>query len=105
MIDTFLTQLERAVDARAAFVNESIATNHTNAFRLFNGFLEGCPTLIIDLYAKTIVLHNYANPPQEGSPLVNAAQTWLLAQFAWIETIVLKARHGETEASRRGGFA
>ncbi|MEM7537203.1 MAG: class I SAM-dependent methyltransferase [Chloroflexota bacterium] len=104
MIATLLTQLARAVDARTAFVDESKATNHTNAFRLFNGFLEGCPALVIDLYAKTIVMHNYANPAHEGTPLVGAAQTWLLEKFSWIEAVILKTRHGETEEARRGQF-
>ena len=36
-------------------------TAHQSAFRLFNGFSEGNPVLVIDLYASTLVFHNYAD--------------------------------------------
>ena len=62
--ETISALLERAVDARSVLFDE----RHQAAFRLFNGFLEGCPALAIDLYAATVVLHNYADPSEHGKP-------------------------------------
>ena len=52
-------RLEAALDARA----ELFDARRETAFRLFNGFLEGCPEIVVDLYGSTAVLHNYADPP------------------------------------------
>ncbi len=62
--------------ARADLFDE----RHQSAFRLFNGFYEGCPDLVVDLYAATLVIHNYADIPADGLPLVEAAQGFYLSQ-------------------------
>ncbi len=64
--------------ARADLFDE----RHKSAFRLFNGFYEGCPDLVVDLYAATLVIHNYADIPADGLPLVEAAQGFYLSQVA-----------------------
>ena len=90
--------LDRAIAARAAFFDE----RHQAAFRLFNGFAEGCPTLVIDLYAATAVLYNHANPPEHGLPQVATAQTTLQERFPWIHTIILKTRHTTSMPEQQG---
>jgi 23S rRNA (cytosine1962-C5)-methyltransferase len=72
------------------------------AFRLFNGFTEGCPDLVVDLYARTLILHNYANPPQSARETVLAAQSYLQTQLPWVQAVILKTRNAETQAGRRG---
>jgi len=42
---------------------------HETAFRLFNGFSEGCSDLVVDLYGRTLVLHNYADPPERAQSI------------------------------------
>ena len=54
--------LDGALTARESLFDE----RHETAFRLFNGFTEGCPNLVVDLYGATILLHNYASPPEAG---------------------------------------
>ena len=76
--------------------------DHLRAFRLFNGFTEGCPQLVIDLYAKTAVLNNYADPPSNGQPLIDAAREYLLQQLPWLEAIVLKSRNDPSIEERNG---
>ncbi|MRR30967.1 class I SAM-dependent rRNA methyltransferase, partial [bacterium] len=44
-----LLAIQTAVKAR----NGLIDSRHTAALRLFNGYSEGCPGLVIDLYART----------------------------------------------------
>lgn len=93
-----LTLLDRAIAVRAAFFDE----RHQATFRLFNGFAEGCPTLVIDLYAATAVLYNHANPPEQGLQHVAVAQTMLQERFPWIHTIILKTRHTTSMPEQQG---
>jgi 23S rRNA (cytosine1962-C5)-methyltransferase len=89
--------LQRSVEARAHLFDEE----HQTALRLFNGFHEGDPTLAIDLYARTLVIHNYADIPAGNETTIRLAQEFLLDRFAWIQTIVVKARNGSA-AQKRG---
>ncbi len=73
---------------------------HTAAFRLFNGFLEGYPELVIDLYGQTAVIHDYAKSDDETS--VVAAREWLTTTMSWLDAILLKRRHGTTDTMRNG---
>jgi 23S rRNA (cytosine1962-C5)-methyltransferase len=91
-------RLSQAVDARVGFFDP----NHEAAFRLFNGFVEGCPNLVVDLYGRTLVVYNYAEYAQDAWPLVEAAWHYLLERLPWIQAIVVKARTMEDEQARRG---
>ena len=53
---------------------------HRSAFRLFNRFTEGCPELVIDLYASTLVFYNYADDPMQGLAVAKLAQQFLQTQ-------------------------
>ncbi len=90
--------LEAAIHARSALFD----ARHELAFRLLNGFLEGWPTLAIDLYGRTIVLHNYADPPEAGTADVQAAQAWLCERLPWIDSVVVKTRHAATSEEANG---
>ena len=73
--------LERAIHARQPLFDP----RHEAAFRLFNGFLEGAPDLVVDLYAATALLHNYADPPEGGEATIRAAQGILLDNLPWVQ--------------------
>ncbi len=96
--DFLLPLLSAALAARA----ELFDARHETAFRLFNGFAEGCPDLVVDLYARTLILHNYADPPEAGREITLAAQSYLQAQLPWLQAVALKTRSGATQAERRG---
>ncbi|MEM7131864.1 MAG: class I SAM-dependent methyltransferase [Chloroflexota bacterium] len=90
--------LERAIEARKA---ELDAAHHV-ACRLFNGPREGCPELFVDLYGSTVVLHNYADPPEMGAENLIAAQAVVCNQLPWVCGIIIKERKGETDQQRHG---
>ena len=90
--------LEEALTFRAAFFDE----RHQTAFRLFNGFTEGNPNLVIDLYARTLVIHNYADKPEQGFAAVREAQQWLPARLPWIQSVVVKTRNSQDPQQKRG---
>lgn len=98
MTQPFSSLLEKAIEARASLFD----ARHESAFRLFNGFIEGNPDLVIDLYASTLVIHNYADDPAQGSLLVKQAQHQLQKDLAWLRAGVVKARNGKTQEEKRG---
>lgn len=90
--------LDECLAARAALFDPA----HESAFRLFNGFTEGLPRLVIDLYASTAIVTNYADPPQDGLAEATAAQEYLRARLPWLRAGILKTRSSESPAERRG---
>ena len=94
----FPSLLEKAIQSRAPL----FVPVQRSAFRLFNGFTEGEPNLVIDLYASTLVFHNYAEQPAQGMALVQQAKDLLLSQYTWIRAGILKTRMGKTQEDRRG---
>jgi 23S rRNA (cytosine1962-C5)-methyltransferase len=100
MTNSLTSLLEKAFTARAPLFDPE----HQSAFRLFNGFTEGCPDLVIDLYAATVVIHNYADDPEQGAILVEEARQFLNASLTWIHTGIVKTRNGATPEDKRGKF-
>jgi len=75
---------------------------HESAFRLFNGFTEGCPDLVIDIYASTAVIHNYAENPDRGMDFVRDAYELLQDKLNWLRAGVFKTRNSTSQEARRG---
>ena len=88
--------LDSAFAAREAFFDEK----HESAFRLFNGFLEGFPALSVDIYARSIILHNYADAPANDQTA--DAQRWILEKLPWVRCIIVKTRNGQSDSEKRG---
>lgn len=97
-IDQTLDFINKAVKARSGLFD----ADHESAFRLFNGFFEGWPDLTIDLYASTLLIHNYAEPPENLEPWLQAVQMDLLKLLPWIKTIIVKTRNAEDPQERLG---
>lgn len=100
MTSPLLPLLEKALAARTPLFDP----DHQSAFRFFNGFLEGCPDLVIDIYATTIVIHNYAQRPEQGAVLVDEASQFLRTALTWLTAGIVKIRSGATQQDRRGAF-
>lgn len=92
------TLLESALAAREGLFDEQ----HQTGFRLFNGFTEGYHNLSVDLYARTALIHNYADPPASNDAAVSAAQSFLQTQFPWLQCIIVKTRNGATTQEKQG---
>jgi 23S rRNA (cytosine1962-C5)-methyltransferase len=90
--------VEQVLEQRKALFDDS----HLSAFRLFNGFSEGLSGLAIDLYARTLVIFNYAEPPEQLQGLVGSFSKYLLDALPWIQAVLVKTRSARDEAARRG---
>jgi 23S rRNA (cytosine1962-C5)-methyltransferase len=95
---TVITLLEKAIAARLPFMD----TRHEAAFRLFNGFTEGYPDLAIDIYAGTLVFHNYADDPIQNQTEIQEVVSYLQDSLNWLHAGVLKQRNGKTQDEKRG---
>ena len=90
--------LNLAIAARRPLLDDE----HRSAVRLFSGFYEGCPDLVIDLYGRTLVLHDFGKEDELGSTLAASAQQFALEQLPWIECVICKQRFSEDTTEKRG---
>ena len=77
--------MEAAIQKRAPLIQ----TPYQTAFRLINGFLENLPHIIVDVFAKTVVFHDYT-PDAE---LVDHLVPLIRKSLPWVKTGVIKKRH------------
>ena len=93
--------LEKAIASRETLFD----TRHETAFRLFNGFTEGNPHLAIDLYAGTVIFHNYHADVDAGMALVNEAKFFLQNHphvSKWLHAGIIKSRNSKFPEERNG---
>lgn len=81
-----ISSLTTALEARAGLID----AQHEGALRLFNGFYEGDPHLVVDLYARTLVIFNHAEPHETGEAAAQTAQEFFLSHLPWVEAVVTK---------------
>jgi 23S rRNA (cytosine1962-C5)-methyltransferase len=103
---TFQPLLEEAISHRRTQGNASRVTgsdpSHESAFRLFNGFSEGFGDLVLDVYARTLVIHNHAVDPVQNIPLIQEVISHVNQVLNWLRAGILKTRNGATQDERRG---
>jgi 23S rRNA (cytosine1962-C5)-methyltransferase len=97
--DPIVSLLASACAARADLFD----ARHETALRLFNGFLEGCPDLVVDLYARTLIIYDYADPPQHAQTVLPTSE-FLRTELPWARAIVVKTRNATTLQSKRGSI-
>jgi 23S rRNA (cytosine1962-C5)-methyltransferase len=93
-------QLEGALAARESLLE----SEPEGALRLFNGFYEGEPLLAVDLYGRSLVVHNYAAPPQEGERLVEEAITFYRKRIPSLKCAITKPHNACSAEARRGAL-
>jgi 23S rRNA (cytosine1962-C5)-methyltransferase len=101
LVEDLLSALNIALAARAALFEPK----HETAFRLFNGFYEGCPELVVDLYARTLVLHDYAELTAESSDrtqFMTAIHDFVRSQLSWIRAVLWKRHRSSVLTDRQG---
>lgn len=96
-------RIEAALEARAELVDE----RHESAYRVLNGFREGVPGLVIDVFGRTAVLHDHddlSDGGDAGRERVGAACALLLDRLPFLQNIILKPRTAADPVERRGRF-
>jgi 23S rRNA (cytosine1962-C5)-methyltransferase len=93
-----IKDLEVALSHRKHLLNKE----HPNTYRLFNGFSEGYPELVADIYRRTLLLYNFSKTPKENHDDIVAAQKFYLKKLPGIEAVIIKTRKGESRSSQQG---
>lgn len=96
MTQTVLPLLEEAIRSRAHLFDP----RHESAFRLFNGFNEGYPDLAIDVYGRTLVIHDYAEVPDRE--LISAVVEHIGIALNWLSAGIIKTRNAKSQDEKRG---
>lgn len=90
--------LNAALDARAEMLDE----RYESALRLFNGFVEGIPEVVVDLYGRTLVVHDYTPSGSGDEPLVRRCVELVTARLPGITCAVRKIREADSPELRNG---
>lgn len=98
MMEELANLLECAVEKRAIFLDKK----HESAFRLFNGFLEGFPDLVVDIYAKCLLIHWYGK--EEGTDLIAFVFQELCESLDWVENVLVKSRADKDRTQKNGKY-
>jgi len=90
--------LSFAVEKRLEF----IGPEHQGARRLFNGFYEGAPAFLADLYGRTLVLYDNRKGVDQMDDLLDRVQTTLIDMLPWIDCAIQKRRYVKDRNHQRG---
>lgn len=75
----------------------------TKAFRLFNGFYEGAPGLVLDRYGSALAIFDHT-PEAKYSELAKDVSAWAPETLDGLNAVLLKQRGGSDEAQKKGQF-
>lgn len=95
--ETLETTLRAALAARQHLVD----ARHETAFRALHGFTEGLASLAIDVFGKTIVLHDHAGPAG-AREAIDRAVAIVREAWPWVTTALWK-NHRAVSAEERAG--
>ena len=96
-----LSLLQQALAARSALT----ASGETSALRLFNGFYEGFPGLVVDLYDRTLVIFDHRESPSRVEDWLVEIRQFYLQQLPQINCVVHKMRSAADARHRNGILA
>ncbi|MBC8505191.1 MAG: class I SAM-dependent methyltransferase [Anaerolineales bacterium] len=100
-MSTLEKYLEKALEARSMMQDFQSASQDFGSLRLYSGFYEGYPDLVVDIYGKTLVLFNYG----ESRVVLDAAQSYVLEKLPWVNCVIHKTRSARDPVQRSGVLA
>ncbi len=71
------------------------------AHRLFNGYTEGCPGLVLERYGPALVVFD-SETPGKSDHLIDQVVDWLTNEITDLGAVLLKQRRSPDEAYRKG---
>ena len=92
-----LTELIRITSSKRNPVQQD-----TNAYRIFNGFYEGAPGLVLDRYGQALVIMNHAEPGIYDLVVIDEIARWAIANLHGLEAVLYKQRQHPEEGMKQG---
>lgn len=87
-----------ALTARAGLLDDK----HQSACRLFNGFVEGLPTIALDLYGTTLVVHDHSEGKTGNEALAREAVDLVKKALPFVDAALWKVRGSDSTEQRNG---
>jgi 23S rRNA (cytosine1962-C5)-methyltransferase len=60
--------------------------------------------VVIDVYGRTILIHDYTDRPEENRERFDKIVDFLQKQIEWLRAGILKTRNGESDEAKRGSL-
>ncbi len=90
--------LESALASRHPWLD----SEHQAAFRLLNGFSEGDPRFVIEVYGHTLLIHDHSPDPTQAQGDIQATVAYLRHALNWLRAGILKTRNSQTQTAKQG---
>jgi 23S rRNA (cytosine1962-C5)-methyltransferase len=94
--------MDKMFDSLRPLLDQAIASRRTSsragreeAFRLFNGFYEGCPDLTLDVFGRTLVVHDHSEQPDDN--FIFEVSDYVKIILSWLRAVVIR-----TQSEKRG---
>jgi len=95
-------QLSDAIAAREEFLAPLRARVHDGAFRLFDGFREGDPRYVLDVYGTTLVVFDHAESSEAGDEALQSLVASVLERLPFLRTVLRKPKAERDPDLRKG---
>ncbi|MEK9657966.1 MAG: class I SAM-dependent methyltransferase [bacterium] len=80
-----------------------IQAPYETAFRLINGFLEGVPNVIVDVFGRTVVCHDYSRDKDEQAvQVLDELVHYVRENLPWVLSFIVKQRRSDSPEARNG---
>lgn len=79
-----------------------LAQPSTNALCLFNGYYEGIPNIIVEIFGNTLVINNHFKSHEDIQPWINRITSLYQENIQKINTVLLKTRYSQDIQQRKG---
>lgn len=89
--------ISRAIEKR-----KDLVTSGTNVFRIFNGFLEGIPNIVLEIYGSTLLIIDHHKSSTFESGFYEQIRRISWESFPYLKTAILKTRDQKSEKDKNG---
>ena len=90
--------LDKALSKRISMLTPA----HNSAVRLLNGFQEGIPDLVVDLFGSTLVLFSHHTDVTQALIDMRDVREFYLARLPWLTCVIEKHRNAMDELKPKG---
>lgn len=96
--DDLKDRLQKSLHLR----QEDHSLSESDAYRIFNGFYEGLPGLVVDCYANTILISNHSRQPESLNSPIEQISQFSSTEIPGIDSVLLKTRYSTDPEERKG---
>lgn len=96
------SSLNSLLDAALAKRTSLLTPGHDSVLRLLNGYQEGVPDLVVDLFGATLVLFSHRTDVTDALTAMREVRAFYLEQLPWLTCVVEKHRGSHPERDSKG---